>query len=120
MFQMFPNAHSMRKPFLALVTLSLALVLAHAQSQVSRDSEIESRVDSILAKMTTEEKVDLLSGVNFFDIRGITRVGLPLLGTADGPMGVRNDGPATVMAGGISLAATWNSELAQQVGQEIA
>jgi beta-glucosidase len=44
---------------------------------------------------------------------------LPMLGAADGPYGVRNDGPATVMAGGIALAATWNPELAQQVGKQI-
>jgi beta-glucosidase len=119
LLQMFPDVQSTRKPFLILVILSLVLVPVHAQSQVSRDSESESRVDSILAKMTTEEKIDLLSGVNVFDVRGITRVDLPLLSTADGPMGVRNDGPATVMAGGISLAATWNIELAEQVGQEI-
>jgi beta-glucosidase len=42
-----------------------------------------------------------------------------MLGAADGPYGVRNDGPATVMAGGIALAATWNPELAQQVGKQI-
>src|SRR5438045_2002349 len=38
---------------------------------------------------------------------------------ADGPMGVRNVGPATVMADGIGLAATWNLELAERVGGEI-
>jgi len=69
--------------------------------------------------MTTEEKIDLLSGINFFDVRDIPHVGLPSLGTADGPLGVRNDGPATVMAGGISLAATWNPQLAEQVGTQI-
>jgi len=97
----------------------LIAVSASAQSAHIDQAEIDHRVDSILDKMTTEEKIDLLSGVNFFDIRGIPRVGLPLLGTADGPVGVRNDGPATVMAGGISLAATWNTELAEQAGKQI-
>jgi len=32
---------------------------------------------------------------------------------------VRNFGPATAMAGGIALAATWNPELAERVGKEI-
>ena len=38
---------------------------------------------------------------------------------ADGPLGVRNDGPATTMAAGIALAATWNPDLAERVGKEI-
>jgi len=38
---------------------------------------------------------------------------------ADGPVGVRNFGPATSMAGGVGLAATWNPELAQRVGTEL-
>src|SRR6266404_7571703 len=38
---------------------------------------------------------------------------------ADGPIGVRNFGPATAMAGGIALAATWNLPLAERVGTEI-
>src|SRR5207248_2468374 len=44
---------------------------------------------------------------------------LPRLKMADGPLGVRNYGPATTMAGGISLAATWDPELAERVGAEI-
>ena len=38
---------------------------------------------------------------------------------ADGPIGVRNFGPATAMAGGIALAATWNPALAERVGAEL-
>jgi beta-glucosidase len=44
---------------------------------------------------------------------------LPRLATADGPVGVRNDGPATTMAAGIALAATWDTQLAQRVGHEL-
>ena len=98
---------------------ALASILSSGQSARLDQAEMERRVDSIVSKMTTEEKIDLLSGVNFFDVRAMPRVGLPLLGTADGPVGVRNDGPATVMAGGISLAATWNPDLAEQVGTQI-
>ena len=69
--------------------------------------------------MTLEQKIDLLGGINTFDVRGYPELGLPLLHTADGPIGVRNDGPATVMAGGISLAATWDPALATRVGEQI-
>ncbi len=69
--------------------------------------------------MTLEEKIDLLGGVDGYYVRGIPSLGLPRLKTADGPMGVRNYGPATAMPGGINLAATWDPALAEEVGQQI-
>ena len=81
-------------------------------------TEIESRIESILSQMTLEEKVDLIAGVDFMYLRGVPRLGVPRLAMADGPMGVRNDGPATAYGGGIALAATWNTELAEQIGRE--
>lgn len=107
------------KTYLVAAVLSLALVPTFAQGPVPDSPQVEQRVDSILSKMTTEAKIDLLGGINFFDVRGFPRLGLPLLHTADGPLGVRNDGPATAMAGGISLAATWNQDLAEQVGEQL-
>lgn len=82
-------------------------------------AEIESRVDTLLSQMTLEEKIDLLGGVDGFFIRDVPRLKLPRLKMADGPIGVRNFGPATAMAGGIGLTATWNSALAERVGTEI-
>src|SRR2546425_1664661 len=61
----------------------------------------------------------MLGGVDDFFIRAPPRLGLPRLKMADGPVGVRNFGPATAMAGGIALAATWNPALAERVGTEI-
>src|SRR5438270_5271673 len=61
----------------------------------------------------------MLGGVDGFFVRGYERLGLPRLKMADGPLGVRNYGPATAMAGGVSLAATWNPQLAERVGTEI-
>ena len=61
----------------------------------------------------------MLGGVDGFFIRGIPRLGLPPLKMADGPLGVRNYGPATAMAGGIALAATWNPSLAERMGTEL-
>jgi beta-glucosidase len=69
--------------------------------------------------MTLEEKIDLLGGVDGFFIRDVSRLKLPRFRMADGPIGVRNFGPATAMAGGIGLAATWNPSLAERVGAEI-
>ena len=79
----------------------------------------EARVESILQKMTLEEKIDAIGGVNGFDVRGLERLGIPLLKTADSPFGVRRDSRANVMVSGIALAATWNVKLAEQTGLQI-
>src|SRR5437899_2317440 len=99
----------------------LGAVTARGQGQVSSTgpSDPENRINSILSKMTLEEKIDLLGGTDGFYARGIPRLNLTRLKMADGPIGVRNFGPATVMAGGIALAATWNLPLAERVGTEI-
>src|SRR5437588_6114516 len=98
-------------------TQALTNVKAQSLDHVARDTE--DRVESILKQMTLEEKIDLLGGIDGFFIRGVPRLGVPRLKMADGPIGVRNFGPATAMAGGIALAATWNPALAERVGTEI-
>ncbi|MGH9945187.1 MAG: glycoside hydrolase family 3 N-terminal domain-containing protein, partial [Pyrinomonadaceae bacterium] len=110
----------MRKICAAVVALSLLIATPAAQSPAPDPApEIERRVESLLGRMTIEEKIDLIGGVNDFFIRGVERLGLPRLKMADGPAGVRNFGPATAMPGGITLAATWNPALVERVGVEL-
>jgi len=98
--------------------VSILIGLMATAAAASPDEETERRVESILGKMTLEEKIDLIAGVDFFYLRGVPRLGVPRLKMADGPMGVRNDGPATAFGGGIALAATWNIELVERIGVE--
>jgi len=105
---------SIRKSALGFVAIFLMLG-GRALAQTTSDP----RIESILGRMTLEEKVDLLGGVDDFYLRGVPRLGVPRLRMADGPMGVRNFGPATSMAAGIGLSATWNPALAERVGTEI-
>lgn len=105
---------------IALVLLATLISSAQAPAPPIRSSaEIERRIDSILSQMTLEEKIDLLGGVDGFFIRDIPRLNLPRLKMADGPIGVRNFGPATSFAAGVGLAATWNPTLAELVGLEL-
>jgi len=97
---------------------TLALINMKAQS-LPVNPNTENKVESILKQMTLEEKIDLLGGIDGFSIRGVPRLGVPRLKMADGPIGVRNYGPATTMAGGIALAASWNPVLAERVGSVI-
>ena len=85
-------------------------------SNPSIDPDVEKRVDSILGRMSLEQKIDLLGGIKRFYIRGYKDLGLPELKMSDGPVGVRNYGPATTM-GGIGLAASWNPELVERLAK---
>src|SRR5688572_4637996 len=114
----------MRKLYSLIAMSILISVVVRALGQLPAApslsaSEVERRVASLLAQMTLEEKIDLLSGVDGFFIRDVPRLNLPRLKMADGPMGVRNFGPATAIAAGIGLTATWNLTLAERVGSEI-
>src|SRR5260370_39821305 len=82
-------------------------------------SRIEQKVDSILSKMTLEEKIDMIGGQNAFYIRGYERLGLPALKMADGPVGVRNYGPSPAYPVGIALGASSDPELVNRVGTVI-
>ena len=109
----------MRKLITGSLFFALLVSFGFAQAPSPSTSELEQKVNSIVSKMTLEQKVDMLGGVNFFDVRGYPELDLPVLHTADGPIGVRNDGPATAMAGGISLASSWDPALATRVGEQL-
>lgn len=109
----------MRRSPPLFVMLFVLVSFSFAQAPAPDSPAIEEKINAILRKMTLEQKIDLLGGVDVFDVRGFPDLGLPVLRTADGPIGVRNDGPATTMAGGISLASTWDPVLAEKVGEQL-
>jgi beta-glucosidase len=115
---------SIKARFLSLI-VTFALGGSTARSQLAAPnssltpSAVDSQVEAMLGRMSLEEKIDLLGGVDGFFVRGMPSLGLPPLKMADGPMGVRNYGPATAMPAGVNLAATWDSALAREVGKQI-
>ena len=96
---------------------------------------VEKRVEDLLGRMTVEEKVSLLSGANWMETVAIPRLGIPSIKMADGPAGIRSwFGPSaltnaadskfpkfasTAFPSGIAVAATWDPETAQAVGQAL-
>jgi hypothetical protein len=106
----------------ALVALSLIpapRAAGQARPAHAGGDAVERRVEEMLARMTLEEKIDLLGGVDDFFVRASERAGLPRLKMADGPNGVRNFGPSTAMPSGVAMAATWNPRLVERVAAEI-
>ncbi len=108
-----------RRIWCLLLLVLLGGMRASVQSGSPVEPDADRRVEAILAKMTLEEKIDFLGGADGFFVRAMPDLGVPRLRMADGPMGVRNFGPATAMAAGINLAATWDPALAERVGAQI-
>ncbi len=87
--------------------------------------ELEKRADELLNKLTLEEKILLLSGKDDWNTAPIQRLGIPSITMTDGPHGVRatnvgserKEGLTTSFPTGISMAASWNTELIERVGQ---
>lgn len=109
---------SLRRSMISLWAIVFLLSI-QAFAQIAPVPNADERAEAILKQMTLEEKVDYIGGIDGFFIRAVPRLSIPRLRMADGPLGVRNFGPATAMAGGIGLAATWNPVLAARVGAEI-
>ncbi|MEA2959295.1 MAG: beta-glucosidase, partial [Alphaproteobacteria bacterium] len=109
----------MRRLCVIAALIFTAVLSASAQAPTRSSAEIERRIDSILIQMTLAEKLAMLGGVDGFFTRDVPRLNLPRLKMADGPLGVRNFGPATAFPGGVTLTATWNPTLAELVGAEL-
>src|SRR5246500_3976343 len=105
----------MMKKHRTAVLLFLLVRCCLAQS-LPQKPDVENRVNSILEKMTVEEKIEMLGGVNDFYTHPIPRLGVPSLKMSDGPLGVHDYGPTTAYPAGVALAASWDIELAQRFG----
>jgi len=105
------------------IALAFALTLVDASPPAGagpkRGPDLEKRIDGLLKRMTLDEKLDYLGGVDKFYIRANSRLHLPALRMADGPLGIRNVGPSTGYAAGIALAASFDTDLAGRVGAMI-
>ncbi len=88
---------------------------------------MSERIEELLGRMTIEEKVSMLAGSTMWYTTPVERLGIPAIKVTDGPYGARG-GRSSVAAGGptsacfpvgIALAATWNTELVERVGQAL-
>jgi beta-glucosidase len=97
------------------VTALFTIRPAQAQQRLS-DQEVDRRANQLLSQLTLEQKIELIGGVNGMFTHAMPQIGLPSLKMSDGPVGVRTWGPTTGYAGGIGLAASWDTALARRVG----
>ena len=126
----------MKKTILTISALAIA-AFSYAQSTVLTPDNI----DQVISQMTLQEKVDLVvgSGAGWGNVnakfpgtagwtRAIPRLGIPSIYFADGPQGVNMDRTReydetdysnTFFLSGSSLACSWDTEAARQIGQAI-
>ncbi|AWB28724.1 beta-glucosidase family protein [Halococcoides cellulosivorans] len=81
-------------------------------------------IETLLDRLTIDEKLRLIRGGVDPDARatgyvpGIDRLEIPALALVDGPMGVRA-GTATGFPASIALAASWDPDLARELGRAL-
>ncbi|MFC3418789.1 glycoside hydrolase family 3 C-terminal domain-containing protein [Salinicoccus hispanicus] len=92
---------------------------------------MSDKIKEILSQMTLEEKVEMCSGADFWNLKGIERLGVPSILVTDGPHGVRKQAegadhlgltdslPATCFPSAAGLASTWDRNLLTKVGRTL-
>ena len=111
------------QPFVSLAIVCLftifvgATLTAFAQAPVADSPQIEARAHVLVARLTLEEKIELLGGVDNMFTKAAPSIGLPRLKMSDASIGVRTWGPSTAFAAGVALAASWDPALARRVGE---
>lgn len=91
---------------------------------------MEKQIEELLSRLTLEEKIGMIHGDGLFRTKAVERLGIPMLVTSDGPMGVRmeflndrwialgkSDDYVTYNPSNSALAATWNPTLAYESGK---
>ncbi|MGD0913676.1 MAG: glycoside hydrolase family 3 C-terminal domain-containing protein [Terracidiphilus sp.] len=102
----------------SLVALAFALSAGcAAQAPASDSPAIEAQAQALLSKMSLEDKIKLIGGVDGMYTNAIPSIDLPRLKMSDASVGVRTWGPTTAYAGGVALAATWDRTFARELGE---
>ena len=88
-------------------------------------------IERLIAEMTLEEKASLLSGADFWNTKGVERLGIPQVMVSDGPHGLRkqdtegdhlgiNDSiKAVCFPAACASAASFDREVLRQIGESV-
>lgn len=116
---------NMGKLFL-FIYFNILFTAVFAQSQLNakypfNDTtlSVSERVEDLIQRMTLEEKIDLLAGYNDFYLHPCERLGIPAFKMADGPLGLASWGlwgRATAFPSALSVSASWNKKLVEELG----
>jgi len=90
-----------------------------------QDAPRETKLREVLQKLDLDQKLALTSGADHWRTRAIPEHGIAALKLSDGPTGVRGSGESGRTSSacfpcGVCLAASWNREVLEQVGEALA
>lgn len=86
---------------------------------------------SLISQMTLEEKAGMCSGLDFWRLKGVERLGIPSVMVTDGPHGLRKQRegadhlglfdsvPATCFPSAAGVASSWDRELIEKMGRAL-
>jgi beta-glucosidase len=103
-------------------------MISAKKSSVQLPPDYVAKANALVAEMTLEEKVLLLSGNGWWHTHSIDRLQIPAVSVSDGPHGLRKvEGaglptsvPATCFPTASALASSWDTELIRRVGIALA
>lgn len=88
-------------------------------------------IKDIIKEMSLEEKAGLCSGKDFWYLKDLEKFGIPSIMVTDGPNGLRKQGndtdhvginksvPATCFPTASAVAASWDPDLAEEIGNAL-
>jgi len=91
----------------------------------------DMKYQELISQMTLEEKASLMSGLDNWHTKPVKRLGIPSMMMADGPHGLRKEKeskhiagfkpsvPATCYPTASGVANTWDTELAEKMGEQL-
>ncbi|WP_412162363.1 glycoside hydrolase family 3 protein [Curtobacterium flaccumfaciens] len=92
-----------------------------ASTASSPSTPLTERIDALLGQLTTDEKVQLLTGRDFWTTWPIEKIGLRRILMSDGPSGVRGEvwderDPSLNLPSATALSASWDRAIAKRYG----
>jgi len=102
-----------------LILILTQIPFVKAQTYLDPKAGVEDRVNDLLPRLTSTEKLAYIGGFNSFYIEAIPRLNIPLIKMSDGPVGARNDGNTTAYPAGILTASTWDTTLVARLGHAL-
>src|SRR5579863_2241203 len=104
---------------LVLTVLFAANLAVSAQAPAPDSPAIEAQAQALLSKMSLQDKITLIGGIDSMYTNAIPSINLPRFKMSDASVGVRTWGPTTAYAGGVALAATWDADFARELGESL-
>ncbi|MEU6767836.1 glycoside hydrolase family 3 C-terminal domain-containing protein [Streptomyces sp. NPDC046853] len=115
------------------VTTPQATTTDPGRTRTPAPKALVTRLDipALIARLTLEEKAELLDGSDFWHTQPVERLGIPAIMLSDGPHGLRKQQeggdhlglldsvPATCFPPAAGLASSWDTSLLTRVGEAI-